>query len=288
MFFLQPPAINELLTTMNKKLKHRRTAIISTCMEQLQVMLDTSDSHILSEFCTQLNKLRGQGTTNTCEDDVAARGISNIHHDPNSDTEHQGEGISNCRSKKIGEHSGKEDGNQFAEVVAIGAVAAHDASQVEHESVRDSKAQGPTGIDSSAPKTVFDEVAQSEDVKRDANDNDDEGNAEDGKGGLDDEGDNDEDNGEDGKGGAADEGDNDDSDSSSDDDNIGDPKQEQQPIPSEEQFPGASMMDSLMDDTCNSKYHPLYIDIISYMPFKSFKVPNMPSKFCFFFFLMCH
>ena len=210
---------------MKEKLKIRRTEIISTCMEQLEFILDKSDNDILSEFSTELKKLaRVKGMASTSEGDAAVLGTPNFNHGPDKHTE--AETRSNYKAEEIGRHSGNVDATDFAEVIAIGAVAAHEVSQFDIQNVRDNnmdcKVHPPA-----AHKGAMDEGAQTEedDGKQDEDDED--------KGGSHSAG----------SQGGADE--NNDTDNSS-----GDSKQGQQPIPSEEQYPGASMMDSVTDDTC--------------------------------------
>uniref|UniRef100_A0A0E0HZ61 Aminotransferase-like plant mobile domain-containing protein n=1 Tax=Oryza nivara TaxID=4536 RepID=A0A0E0HZ61_ORYNI len=132
----EPPVISELLMKMKEKLKIRRTEIISTCMEQLEFILDKSDNDILSEFSTELKKLaRVKGMASTSEGDAAVLGTPNFNHGPDKHTE--AETRSNYKAEEIGRHSGNVDATDFAEVIAIGAVAAHEVSQFDIQNVRD-------------------------------------------------------------------------------------------------------------------------------------------------------
>ncbi len=86
---------------MKEKLKIRRTEIISTCMEQLEFILDKSDNDILSEFSTKLKKLaRVKGMASTSEGDAAVLGTPNFNHGPDKHTELKLEAIT--RLRKLG------------------------------------------------------------------------------------------------------------------------------------------------------------------------------------------
>lgn len=249
----EPPVISELLMKMKEKLKIRRTEIISTCMEQLEFILDKSDNDILSEFSTELKKLaRVKGMASTSEGDAAVLGTPNFNHGPDKHTE--AETRSNYKAEEIGRHSGNVDATDFAEVIAIGAVAAHEVSQFDIQNVRDNnmdcKVHPPA-----AHKGAMDEGAQTEedDGKQDEDDED--------KGDEKVEDSVDDEYGEDGAGGSHSAGSQGGADENNDTDNSsGDSKQGQQPIPSEEQYPGASMMDSVTDDT--SLGTPVYHDVV--------------------------
>uniref|UniRef100_A0A0D3GPM6 Ubiquitin-like protease family profile domain-containing protein n=1 Tax=Oryza barthii TaxID=65489 RepID=A0A0D3GPM6_9ORYZ len=248
-----PPVISELLMKMKEKLKIRRTEIISTCMEQLEFILDKSDNDILSEFSTELKKLaRVKGMASTSEGDAAVLGTPNFNHGPDKHTE--AETRSNYKAEEIGRHSGNVDATDFAEVVAIGAVAAHEVSQFDVQNVRDNNMDGKVHPPA-AHKGAMDEGAQTEedDGKQDEDDED--------KGDEKVEDSVDDEYGEDGAGGSHSAGSQGGADENNDtDDSSGDSKQGQQPIPSEEQYPGASMMDSVTDDT--SLGTPVYHDVV--------------------------
>nr|BAC84451.1 hypothetical protein [Oryza sativa Japonica Group]BAD30826.1 hypothetical protein [Oryza sativa Japonica Group] len=232
----EPPVISELLMKMKEKLKIRRTEIISTCMEQLEFILDKSDNDILSEFSTKLKKLaRVKGMASTSE-------------------AYRAETRSNYKAEEIGRHSGNVDATDFAEVIAIGAVAAHEVSQFDVQNVRDNNMDGKVHPPA-AHKGAMDEGAQTEedDGKQDEDDED--------KGDEKVEDSVDDEYGEDGAGGSHSAGSQGGADENNDtDDSSGDSKQGQQPIPSEEQYPGASMMDSVTDDT--SLGTPVYHDVV--------------------------
>ncbi|XP_052163737.1 uncharacterized protein LOC127780804 isoform X3 [Oryza glaberrima] len=249
----EPPVISELLMKMKEKLKIRRTEIISTCMEQLEFILDKSDNDILSEFSTELKKLaRVKGMASTSEGDAAVLGTPNFNHGPDKHTE--AETRSNYKAEEIGRHSGNVDATDFAEVVAIGAVAAHEVSQFDVQNVRDNNMDGKVHPPA-AHKGAMDEGAQTEedDGKQDEDDED--------KGDEKVEDSVDDEYGEDGAGGSHSAGSQGGADENNDtDDSSGDSKQGQQPIPSEEQYPGASMMDSVTDDT--SLGTPVYHDVV--------------------------
>uniref|UniRef100_A0A0E0JKV1 Ubiquitin-like protease family profile domain-containing protein n=1 Tax=Oryza punctata TaxID=4537 RepID=A0A0E0JKV1_ORYPU len=244
-----PPAFNELLSNLNEKLKRRRIQIINTCMEQLEILLDNSDKEILSDFYSEIKVASAKGTASTSQGGGAGPCDA-------SNSQFQGgvEGVG-----KSGVQSIVEDFNttiQFTEIVAIGVTAVLDSSRNFHDTdmYHGTDRVDEEGITTSVDKFVDVGGARDENNEDgvDGEDGDD-GNV-DGEDGEDENGNGDDESENDSLGGNP----NDASDkkgSAQSEDNAdlndgsdGDQNKEQS-SPIKEQFPGASMMDSMTADT---------------------------------------
>uniref|UniRef100_A0A0E0LXB1 Ubiquitin-like protease family profile domain-containing protein n=1 Tax=Oryza punctata TaxID=4537 RepID=A0A0E0LXB1_ORYPU len=261
-----PPAFNELLSNLNEKLKRRRVQIINTCMEQLEVLLDNSDKEILSDFYSEIKVASAKGTASTSQGGGAGPcDASNSHF--------QGgvEGVG-----KSGVQSIVEDFNttiQFTEIAAMGVAAVIDSSRNFHGTDRVDEEGITTSVDN------FVDVGGARDENNedgvDGEDGDD-GNV-DGEDGEDENGNGDDESENDSLGGnpndASDKKDSAQSEDNADLNDGSDGNQnKEQSTPIKEQFPGASMMDSMTADTSTNTPRP--VDAIE-SPLAQMQVPQL-------------
>uniref|UniRef100_A0A0E0JRL7 Uncharacterized protein n=1 Tax=Oryza punctata TaxID=4537 RepID=A0A0E0JRL7_ORYPU len=139
----EPSILDNLVSRMNQRLKHRHDEIISHCIQQVEAILDASDKEIISEFHTEIVKLTaGNGLASTSQpveasrkrdqsDVIFAAGNAATHDAEQGESDKKNSGPKATDSSTPQKNVAHDDQSIF-EIVAIAAFAAHDASQIEH------------------------------------------------------------------------------------------------------------------------------------------------------------